>query len=312
MELKFFEEQLSTKTLPLAIGFEGICLFVNDVLDASDIEELKSKGLELILLRCAGFNNIDLEACKKLSVRVMRVPTYSPNAVAEFAVATLFCLIRRVHTASVRIKDQNFALDGLLCFNLHGKTIGVLGTGNIGQWFCRIIAGFGVRILAFDVYPNKDLARDLSSCLKYVPLEELATQADVISLHLPLLPSTRHIVSAKLLSSMKPNCVLINTSRGDLIDTPALLDALKKKTIAGYAADVYQNEAALFFENRQDDVLGDDMFSVLSHLPNVLMTGHMAFFTHEALEQIACVCVANVGVYLSKGQSKNDVQEEQT
>jgi D-lactate dehydrogenase len=303
---RFFHDQLNTETLAMAAGFEGLCLFVNDALNARDIEYLYTHGMRLILLRCAGFNNVDLEACRKLSVRVMRVPAYSPNAVAEFALASLLCLIRHVHVANARVRSQNFLLQGLLGFNLHGKVIGVLGTGNIGQWFCRIVAGFGVKILAFDAFPSTELAAELS-CLRYVSLEQLAVQADVISVHLPLLPETRHIVSAKLLATMKPSCVIVNTSRGGLVDTQALLDALKTKKIAGYAADVYEQESALFYENHESEVLADDAFSVLSHLPNVLMTGHLAFFTQEALEQIALACVENAHAYQSKELSKSDV-----
>ena len=293
-ELVFLEAHLSPRTATLAQGCEAICTFVNDPLPAETLEVLHGLGVRLIALRCAGFNQVDLKTAERLEMTVARVPAYSPFAVAEHAVALILTLNRCIHRAYNRVREGNFQLEGLLGFDLHGKTIGVIGTGKIGAIFARIMRGFGTRVLAYDPYPNPDLAE-----VEYVSLEELLSQSDVVSLHCPLTPDTRHLMDSSRLGLLKRGAMLVNTSRGALIDTPAAIEALKSGQIGALALDVYEEEGDLFFENLSNSVIQDDVFSRLLTFPNVLITGHQAFFTREALENIARTTLQNVAAFSS-------------
>ncbi len=294
-ELLFLEPRLDIRTAKLAEGCQVVCAFVNDDLSKPTLELLAQLGIKLIALRCAGFNQVDLKAAKHLGLVVARVPAYSPHAVAEHALALLLTLNRQIHRAYNRVRDGNFSLDGLLGFDVHGKTIGVIGTGQIGAIFAKLLHAFGCRILAFDLFPNPSL-----DFLEYLPLEQVFAESDVISLHCPLTPQTHHLVSAARLAQMKRGAMLVNTSRGALIDTPAALEALKTGQLGALALDVYEEEADLFFENLSNQVIQDDVFMRLLTLPNVLITGHQAFFTHEALEQIAATTLQNIRAFETK------------
>ncbi|HMP03427.1 MAG TPA: 2-hydroxyacid dehydrogenase [Gemmatales bacterium] len=291
-ELVFFEERLTARTAVLAQGCPVVVSFVNDVVDAAALEELKRNGVQLLALRCAGWNHVDVAAAHRLQIPVVRVPAYSPEAVAEHAVALLLTLNRKIHRAFNRVRESNFSLDGLVGFNVHGSTVGVVGTGQIGVAFARIMAGFGTRLLGFDVYPNQDLARQIG--LQYVPLEELLATSDVVSLHCPLTPQTHHLINADALSRMRPRVVILNTGRGGLIDTRALIQALKESRIGGAALDVYEEEAGVFFQDLSGEVLQDDVLARLLTFPNVLVTSHQGFLTHEALNAIAATTLDNV------------------
>ena len=291
----FLEPHLDIRTAKLAEGCQVVCAFVNDDLSAPILELLAQLGVQLIALRCAGFNQVDLPAAKRLGLTVARVPAYSPHAVAEHALALLLTLNRQIHRAYNRVRDGNFSLDGLLGFDVHGKTIGVIGTGQIGAIFAKLLHAFGCRVLAFDVFQNPNLG-----FLEYRPLEQVFAESDVISLHCPLTPQTHHLVSASRLAQMKRGAMLVNTSRGALIDTPAVLEALKTGQLGALALDVYEEEADLFFENLSNQVIQDDVFMRLLTLPNVLITGHQAFFTHQALEQIASTTLANIRAFETK------------
>ena len=293
-ELVFLEAHLSPRTATLAQGCEAVCTFVNDPLPAATLTVLHGLGVRLIALRCAGFNQVDLKAANQLGMTVARVPAYSPFAVAEHAVALILTLNRNIHRAYNRVREGNFQLEGLLGFDLHGKTVGVIGTGKIGAIFARIMGGFGTRVLAFDPYPNPDLG-----AVDYVTLEALLSQSDVVSLHCPLTPQTQHLMNAERLQQLKRGAMLVNTSRGALIDTPAAIEALKSGQIGALALDVYEEEGDLFFENLSNAVIQDDVFSRLLTFPNVLITGHQAFFTREALENIARTTLQNVAAFAS-------------
>lgn len=283
-ELVFFEAPLNAQTVNLATGFTAICAFVNDVISAAVIEQLTAQGVQLIALRCAGYNNVDLAAAKAHQIPVVRVPAYSPFAVAEHAVAMILTLNRKTHKAYNRVREGNFALQGLTGFDLHGKTVGVIGTGKIGQVFAGIMQGFGCRVLAFDVIANKDME---AQGVEYLPLVRLLPQCDIISLHCPLNEQTKHIISAQTLSMMKDGVMLINTSRGALTDTQAAIEALKTGRLGYLGIDVYEQEEKLFFHNLSDEIIHDDVIMRLMSFPNVLVTSHQGFFTDEALTQIA-------------------------
>jgi len=304
IETTFFDLRLGPSTVILAKGYEAICIFVNDVADSGVIRSLKEGGTQLILLRCAGFNNVDLLEAKKLGIKVMRVPAYSPYAVAEHAVALLLSLNRKIPKAVSRVKEQNFSLEGLLGFDIHGKTIGVLGTGKIGQIFANIMKGFGVTLIGYDVFPNEELAK--SGLLKYVPLDELLSTSDVISIHVPLLPSTHHMINAESIKKLKKGAMIINTSRGALLDTKAVINGLKTCEIGFLGLDVYEEEADLFFENLSDRILQDDVFARLLTFPNVIITGHQAFFTREAQQNIADTTVSNT-IDFQTGKDTNEL-----
>jgi D-lactate dehydrogenase len=290
--LEFFAPRLSSQTVAMAAGFQVVCVFVNDQLDAAVIGGLRDLGVGLIALRCAGFNNVDLAACQRHGLSVTRVPAYSPYAVAEHAVALMLALNRRVHRASNRVREGNFSLAGLVGFDMHGKTAGVVGTGKIGRCLLSILAGFGCRLLAYDTYPDAKLTQQLG--VAYVPLEELFAAADIISLHAPLTAATRHLVNAEVIARMKRGVMLINTSRGALIDTRALLEGLKTGQIGYAGLDVYEEEGDYFFEDLSDQVIADDVLARLLTFNNVIVTSHQAFLTQEALENIADVTLESI------------------
>ncbi len=303
-ELTYFEPHLDRKTLPLAAGFGAVCAFVNDTLDASVLEGLAAGGVRLIALRSAGFNHVDLAAAEKLGLPVVRVPAYSPHAVAEHAVAMILALNRRIHRAFNRVREGNFALEGLLGFDLYGRTVGVIGTGKIGAVFAQIMKGFQCRVIAHDVAVNAELA---ALGVEYVKLSELFASSDIISLHCPLTPMTRHLIDDAAIARMKPGVMLINTSRGALVDTRAVIAGLKCGAIGYLGLDVYEEEADLFFEDLSGQVLQDDIFARLTTFPNVLVTAHQAFFTENALANIAETTIANISRFESGGEAPNRV-----
>ena len=289
-ELVFIDIPLSEQTAELAAGADAVCVFVNDKVTAGVIQKLATGKTKIIALRCAGFNNVDIEAAKAAGIRVCRVPAYSPEAVAEHAVAMLLTLNRKTHKAYNRVREQNFSLQGLLGFNLHGKTIGVIGTGNIGKAFCKIMLGFGCKVVAFDLIANKEMESD---GVVYQPLMDVL-KADIISLHCPLNEQTKHLINKDTIALMKPGVVLINTSRGGLINTHDTIKALKSGQISALGIDVYEQEEKLFFRNLSEDIIQDDEIQRLMSFPNVLITAHQAFFTQEAMEQIATTTLNNI------------------
>lgn len=290
-ELVFFEPRLNQETSLLASGFPGVCAFVNDRLDAPTIDNLASHGVRLIALRSAGFNHVDLTAAKERDITVVRVPAYSPYAVAEHTVGLILSLNRKIHRAYNRVREGNFALEGLLGFDLHGRIVGIVGTGKIGTIVAGILNGFGCQILAYDVSVNPECE---ALGVKYVSLPQLFAASDIISLHCPLLPQTHHIIDAEALGQMKAGVTIVNTSRGALIDTKAAIAALKSGKIGYLGLDVYEQEEDLFFENLSEQVIQDDVFQRLLTFPNVLITGHQAFFTENALSNIAETTLANI------------------
>jgi D-lactate dehydrogenase len=298
-ELDFFDFLLTEKTARTAHGCDGVCIFVNDDARRPVLEELKKHGVRFIALRCAGFNNVDLDAAKALGLKVVRVPAYSPEAVAEHAIGMMMCLNRRIHRAWLRTRDANFSLEGLTGFTMHGKTAGVIGTGKIGVAALRILKGFGMRLLAFDPYPSA-VALDLG--VEYVDLPTLFAQSDVISLHCPLTQENYHMLNAGAFAQMKEGVMIINTSRGGLIDSQAAIEALKTQKIGSLGMDVYENERDLFFEDKSNDVIQDDIFRRLSACHNVLFTGHQAFLTAEALTSISRTTLQNLS-QLAKGET---------
>jgi D-lactate dehydrogenase len=290
-ELRFFEPHLSEETAGLAGGFDAVCVFVNDQVNAAVIATLDSLGVRLIALRCAGYNNVDLSAAKKHGITVVRVPAYSPYAVAEHTIALMLALNRKLHRAYNRVREGNFALDGLVGFDMHGRTVGIIGTGKIGAVVAQILTGFGCPTLAFDPFPN---ATCRSLGVRYIELNELFAQSDIISLHCPLTPENKYIVSDAAIARMKNGVMLINTSRGALLDTLSIIEALKSGKIGYLGLDVYEEEEEIFFEDRSGLILSDDVFARLLTFPNVIITGHQAFFTREALENIAATTMENI------------------
>lgn len=305
IDISWFEPRLTVATAPLAAGHEVVCVFVNDEVGEDVLERLKSLGVRLVALRCAGFNNVDLKAAARLGIGVVRVPAYSPHAVAEHAVGMMLCLNRRFHRSWARLREGNFALDGLLGFDMHGKTVGVVGTGRIGKVLCRILSGFGCRILAFDVVRDRELEE---AGVEYVAMDRLYRESDIVSLHCPLTKDTRHLVDAAALDAMKPGVMIVNTSRGPLVDTKAVIAALKKGKVGSLGLDVYEEEQELFFEDRSEEVIQDDVFVRLQTFPNVLITAHQAFFTREAVDNIAAVTMENIRTYIETGDSPNRVK----
>ena len=299
IEWRFMDCRLSAETAAAAHGTLAVCTFVNDCVDRPCLEELAKLGVKHVALRCAGFNSIDLTAAKELGFSVTRVPAYSPYAVAEHAVALLLALNRKIPRANNRVHDLNFSLSGLVGFDLHGKTAGIFGTGKIGRIAAQILRGFGMRVLAFDPYPSTDWAKQHG--VEYTDAQTLARESEVISLHTPLTPETHHIINAKTLQLVKPGTVLINVSRGALIDTTALIEALKTGRLGGVALDVYEEEEGIFFEDLSGQILHDDELARLLTFPNVLITAHQAFLTEEALAEIARVTAANLAA-LASGQ----------
>lgn len=301
-ELEFFEVQLNSRTVSLIENTAIVCVFVNDVVDAEVIEKLAEKGVKIIALRCAGFNNVDLIAAKKLGIRVCRVPSYSPEAVAEHAMAMILTLNRKTHKAYNRVREQNFSLNGLLGFDLHGKTVGIIGTGNIGKAFAKIVLGFGCKVLAFDIIKDQEIEK---LGVRYETLETIFKVADIISLHCPLSDKTKHMINKSSLSQMKDNIMLINTSRGALINTPDIIEALKDAKVGYLGIDVYEQEEKLFFKDLSEDIIQDDDIQRLMSFPNVLVTAHQAFFTNEALTQIATTTFENVSNLITKNDIDN-------
>ncbi len=293
-ELVFLEPRLTPATTPLGAGSPAVCVFVNDQLSAGVLEALAAGGTELIALRSAGFNHVDLEAAAELGLTVVRVPAYSPHAVAEHAVGLILTLNRKFHRAYNRVREGNFALEGLVGFDLHGRTVGVVGTGKIGAAFARIMAGMGCRLLAFDLALNPECE---AFGVRYVPLETLFEESDIIALHCPLTPETYHLIDAEALERMRTGVMLINTSRGALVDTPAAIAALKSGKLGYLGLDVYEEEEELFFRDLSGRVITDDVFARLMTFPNVLVTGHQGFFTEEALAKIAETTLANITAF---------------
>lgn len=299
-EIKYFESRLSFDTALLAAGFDAVCVFVNDHLDAATIDRLYDQGLRLAVLRCAGFNNVDLEAAKG-KLTVLRVPAYSPHAVAEYALALILTLNRKTHKAYQRTRENNFRINGLLGFDLCGKTIGIIGTGKIGLTFIEVLSGLGMRILAYDSFPNAELQEKYG--FTYADLDTLYQESDIISLHCPLTDQTYHMINEESLSKMKDGIMLINTGRGALIDSKALIAALKSKKIGSAALDVYEEEENYFFEDISDEVMEDDTLARLLSFNNVLITSHQGFFTKEAEQNIATVTLKNVDAFFHRGDT---------
>ena len=289
---QFHEFRLTADTASTAQGCDAVCVFVNDRVDADCLARLKEAGVKHVALRCAGFNNVDLKAAKELGITVTRVPAYSPHAVAEHAIALLMTLNRRIHRAHNRVREHNFSLGGLVGFDVHGKTAGIIGAGKIGRIAAQILRGFGAQVLAYDLYPDNDWAAQYE--VAYTDLETLLKESDIVSLHVALTPETLHLLNEKTMSLLKHGAYLINTSRGKLIDTTALLRALKTGQIGGVGLDVYEEEEGVFFEDLSDRILQDDELSRLLTFPNVLITSHQAFLTREALGEIARVTTTNL------------------
>jgi len=292
IEWRFHEFRLSAETASSAKGSQAVCIFVNDHADRECLKTLASLGVKLIALRCAGFNNIDLAAAQEFGLAAVRVPAYSPHAVAEHTVGLLLTLNRKIHQAYNRVRELNFSLSGLVGFDIFGKTVGIIGTGKIGRIAAQIFRGFGAVVVAYDPFPSHDWAS--VNGIQYMELDTLLATSDIISLHLPLLAETRHLINAQSLARMKPGVFIINTSRGKLIDTRALIAALKAGHVGGVALDVYEEEEGVFFEDLSGQVLMDDELSLLLVFPNVLITAHQAFLTHEALSEIARVTTMNI------------------
>lgn len=290
-QITYFEVQLTEQSVQLAKDFDVVCAFVNDKLNANVLAYLKDYGVRLIALRCAGFNNVDLGAAAAMGIVVARVPAYSPHAVAEHALALIMTLNRKTHKAYNRIREGNFSLDRLIGFDVFGKTVGVIGTGKIGQCFCHIMLGLGCRVIAFDLIANRDLE---NAGVIYLPLTDILEQSNIISLHCPLTEQTRHLINAETLDMMKDGAMLINTSRGALLDTQAAIGALKTGKLSALGIDVYEQEEKLFFNDLSEDIIQDDVIMRLLSFPNVLITSHQGFFTDEALTQIAVTTLQNV------------------
>jgi D-lactate dehydrogenase len=306
-ELTFLEPRLNVHTAALAEGFPAACLFVNDQAGSEVIARLAGGGTKLLALRSAGFNNVDIAAAEDAGLAVVRVPAYSPHAVAEHTVGLMLTLNRKVHRAYARVREGNFALEGLMGFDMHGKTVGVIGTGRIGAVAAKLLhRGFGCEVLAHDIQPNDEL-RDV---VTYVDFDELAGRSDVVTLHCPLTPETYHLLDADAFARMKPGVMLINTSRGALIDTPAAIDALKEGRLGSLGIDVYEEEGDLFFQDLSGQVIQDDVFARLLTLPNVLITGHQAFFTREAVWNIAETTLTNVSDFEAGKELANCVTRE--
>jgi D-lactate dehydrogenase len=306
-QIHFFEPRLTQQTRALAQAYEAVCPFVNDKLDEQVLTSLKDFGTRLIALRSAGFNHVDLGAAARLGLAVVRVPEYSPYAVAEHAVALVLSLNRKIHRAYARVREWNFSLDGLVGFDLHGKTVGIVGTGRIGQVLAGIFQGFGCRVLAFDVKPSPDL---VARSVRYVELAELYQESDIISLHVPLTPATHHLIDDKALGAMKRGVMLINTGRGALIDSRALIVALKTGQLGAAGLDVYEEEEGIFFRDLSNLVVQDDVLARLLTFPNVLVTSHQAFLTQEALEDIAQVTLQNVAAFERGEPLRNEVRAD--
>ena len=305
-EFNYHRSHLNGNNTSLAQGADAVCIFVNDTADAATIRSLAAMDVKLIALRCAGFNNVDLKAAAEYGIPVVRVPAYSPHAVAEYAVMLMLTLNRKVHRAYWRTRDGNFSLHGLLGFDMYGKTAGIVGTGKIARELIRILKGFGMEVLAYDIYPDPEYA--VRAQIEYVSLDELYRRSDIISLHCPLTEDTRYIINEHALSLMKPDTLIVNTSRGKLIDSEALLNALNEKRIGGAALDVYEEETGLFFEDNSDRIVTDETLSLLVSRPNVLITSHQAFLTREALRSIAETTLQSLGDFFAGRELKYEIR----
>jgi D-lactate dehydrogenase len=303
--LKFLEARLNPNTAVLAQGYDAVCVFVNDVVGAEVLRVLQAQGVRLLVLRCAGYNNVDLQAAAATGITVVRVPAYSPHAVAEHTLALILTLNRKTHRAYNRVKEGNFSLNGLLGFDLYGKTVGLIGLGQIGLVTARILLGFGCRVLGHDIQPSPQAT---ALGVEFSQLNQLYSQSDIISLHCPLTPKTYHLIDREAIARMKKGVMLINTSRGALVDTQAVIEALKQEQISYLGLDVYEEEGDLFFEDLSNKVIQDDIFMRLLSFNNVLITGHQAFFTSNALEGIAAVSLQNIADFQNHRPLSNQVQ----
>jgi len=304
VRFKYFETKLNEDTVNLANGFDGVCVFVNDTVNAAVIDRLAEMNVRIVALRCAGFNNVDMKHAFG-KIHVVRVPAYSPYAVAEHTMALLLTSIRRIHKAYIRTKDFNFSLTGMTGFDLHGKTVGVIGTGRIGRVFIDICRGFGMKVLAYDKYPVEGL--DNGDTVRYVTLDELFSGSDIISLHCPLTDETHHVIDGEALEMCKRGVVILNTSRGALVDAEALLAGIKSRKVGAACLDVYEEESDLFFEDKSGHILEDDTLARLISMPNVIVTSHQAFLTEEALENIAETTVENIIGISEHGECPNEL-----
>lgn len=303
-DLQYFEARLTPATTALARDFPAVCAFVNDQLDAPVLTTIAAGGTRMIALRSAGFNHVDVGSARDLGLVLSRVPAYSPHAVAEHAIALILTLNRKIHRAHARVREGNFSLDGLLGFDLFGRTVGVLGTGRIGAVVARILLGFGCRVVAYDVAPSPE-CRGMG--VEYRPLADIWTEADIITLHTPLTPETRHLIDAQAIARMKRGVMIVNTSRGALVDTPALIAGLKSGHVGYVGLDVYEEEEGLFFQDLSSHVIQDDVFARLLTFPNVLVTAHQAFFTREALQAISETTLDNITAFEQGRRSGNEL-----
>ena len=307
-EFNYHRSHLNGNNALRAQGADAVCIFVNDTADAGTIRQLAAMGVKLIALRCAGFNNVDLKAAAEYGIPVVRVPAYSPHAVAEHAVALMLALNRKVHRAYWRTRDGNFSLHGLMGFDMYGKTAGIVGTGKIARELIRILKGFGMKVLAYDIFPDAEYAAQAQ--VEYVTLDELYRRADIISLHCPLTDQTRYMINGDAIGKMKPGVILINTGRGQLIHTEALIEGLKEKKIGAAGLDVYEEEAAYFYEDTSDRIMDDDILARLLSFNNVIMTSHQGFFTREALDSIAHTTLQNINDFDKHRKLVNEVRAE--
>jgi D-lactate dehydrogenase len=304
-DLTYYEPRLGHDTARLAVGHDAVCAFVNDDLSAPVIDQLADAGVRIVAMRCAGYNNVDIEHVHKRGLHVVRVPAYSPHAVAEHTLGLILALNRRYHRAYWRVRDGNFALDGLMGFDLNGKTVGVVGTGRIGRVLVGLFCGFGCTLLVYDKFPDETWAAEAGA--EYVGLDRLYSESDIITLHCPLTDETHHMINHATIEAMKPGVMLINTSRGPLVDTDAVIDGLKSRRIGYLGLDVYEEESELFFEDLSEQVIQDDTFVRLETFPNVLITAHQAFFTREAVNSIAETTLGNIADIVNTGASANEV-----
>lgn len=305
LKISYYETSLQPNTAKLTKDFEVVCVFVNDTIDKKTVNSIAKNGVKLIALRCAGFNNVDLEACEKNNIKVVRVPAYSPEAVAEHAMALILTLNRKTHKAYNRVREGNFSLTNLIGFNLHKKVVGVVGTGKIGAAFCNIAKGFGCEVLAYDIYKSEALEKN---GVRYVSLEELFNKSDVISLHCPLNEHTKHIVDKNSIEKMKKGVLIVNTSRGALVNTKDVIAGLKSKKIAFLGIDVYEQEENLFFNDLSESIIKDDLLMRLNSFPNVLITSHQAFFTKEAMTEITTTTLNNIQEFINNEELTNEVK----
>ncbi len=303
-KITYFEDALNSETAVLASGFDAVCVFVNNMVDRETIELIADYGVKVIALRSAGINNVDLQAAQDAGLHVFRVPAYSPEAVAEHTAALILTLNRKTHKAYNRVRENNFSLEGLAGFNIHGKKVGVIGTGKIGVAFCKIMKGMGCSINAYDPYENEDV---INMGGTYMKLDELLAKSNIISLHCPLIPETKHMIDKQTIDKMNDSPMLINTSRGGLINTGDVIDGLKEKKIGSLGIDVYEQEEDLFFQDLSEEVIQDDEIARLMSFPNVLITGHQAFLTKEALNEIAKTTLHNLTAYEAGDEVENRV-----